>query len=334
MTRAGKMAQEAAVPPLNAENMIFLLPKMLYKNPSMLKTIRRMGPDEERYTSPPRAYELPEYSKGMKFSTSNERYLRRGRWCNYREPEVVALAHELGAFELPDREFAEAAYWWMKSNMWYEMSDFYGPGETLRRGVGACLHFNNTYIALCRCAGIKARFKGYKMRFRPIEREVFTDVDPEFASMWERAGGEIPEAETEVFIDGTWMTAYLPQTALLTAATGWPIAEFGESSLGMYFQALPGTIERYESISLGTGLAAKFATKIAPATMERLNVRMRRVQKLGRQELDDAGGIQEYNRVAKGKMEIMSPDEVLDLAVEKHYDKIIIKNPGIPLRPR
>ena len=334
MTQVGKMAQEAAVPSLNAENMAFLLPKMLFKNPAMLKTIRKMGPDEERYTSPPRSYELPEYRKGMKYSTSKEKYLRRGRWCNHREPEVVALAHELGAYELPDREFAEAAYWWMKSNMWYEMSGFYGPGETLRRGVGACLHFNNTYIALCRCAGIKARFKGYKMRFRPIEREVFTDVDPEFASMWERAGGEIPEAETEVFIDGTWMTAYLPQTALLTAATGWPIAEFGESSLGMYFQALPGTIERYESISLGTGLAAKFATKIAPATMERLNVRMRRVQELGRQELDDAGGIQGYNWVAKRKMEIMSPDEVLDLAVEKHYDKIIIKNPEIPLRPR
>ena len=144
-----------------------------------------MGPDEERYVAPPRSYELPEYRQGHEgTSTSNEPYLRRVRWCNYREPEVVALAHELGAYELSDREYAEAAYWWMKSNMWYEMSGFDGPGGTLRRGLGACLHFNNTYIALCRCAGIKARFKGYKMRFRPIEREVFADVDAEMASMW------------------------------------------------------------------------------------------------------------------------------------------------------
>lgn len=36
------------------------------------------------------------------------------------KPEVVALAHEVGVCELPDREYAEAAYGWMKTNMWYE----------------------------------------------------------------------------------------------------------------------------------------------------------------------------------------------------------------------
>jgi hypothetical protein len=325
MTQVSEIAQKEVMPALNQENMSILLPKMLLKNPFMLKRMRRMDPDEERYVAPPRSYELPEYRKGMKYSTANEPYLRQTRWCNHREPEVVALAHELGAYELSNREYAEAAYWWMKTNMWYEMSGFDGPGGTLRRGSGACLHFNNTYIALCRCAGIKARFKGYTMRFRPIEREVFADVDAEMASVWDAAGGEIPEAETEVCIDGTWVTAYLPQTALLTAATGWPIAEFGESSLGMYFEALPGSIERYESISFGSGMAMKLLSKIAPATLERLNVRMSRIQKVGLQELDDAGGIQEYNRIAKRKQELLSPDEILDQATLKHYDKIIIK---------
>lgn len=328
MTQPSEVTQKEVAPTLNQENMSILLPKMLLKNPFMLKKLRRLAPDEERYVAPPRSYELPAYRKGMKYSTSNEPYLRRTRWCNHRGPEVVALAHELGAYELPQREYAEAAYWWMKTNMWYEMSGFDGPNGTIRRGSGACLHFNNTYIALCRCAGIKARFKGYKMRFRPIEREVFTDVDPEFAGVWDAAGGVIPEAESEVYIDGAWITAYLPQTALLTAATGWPIAEFGESSLGMYFQALPGSIQRYGSISFRMGVAAKLTSKLAPATMERLNVRMSRVQKLGRQELDDAGGIQKYNRIAKRKQEIFSPDEILDQQTLKHYDKIIIKKPG------
>jgi|GEM_PF-1530616 hypothetical protein len=44
------------------------------------------------------------------------------------KPEVVALAHELGAYDLPDREYAETAYWWMKTNMWYEVSGFDGSG--------------------------------------------------------------------------------------------------------------------------------------------------------------------------------------------------------------
>ena len=48
------------------ENMALLMVKMLFKNPSMLIKLRRMGPDEERYVAPPRPYELPEYRKGMK----------------------------------------------------------------------------------------------------------------------------------------------------------------------------------------------------------------------------------------------------------------------------
>lgn len=117
MTQAREIAQKEVMPALNQENMSILLPKMLLKNPFMLKKMRRMDPDEERYVAPPRSYELSEYRQGMRYSTSNEPYLRRARWCNYREPEVVALAHELGAYELSDRDYAEAAYWWMKSNM-------------------------------------------------------------------------------------------------------------------------------------------------------------------------------------------------------------------------
>jgi hypothetical protein len=36
----------------------------------------------------------------MKRCTSNEKYLRPTRWCNPREPIIVAMAHELGAYEL------------------------------------------------------------------------------------------------------------------------------------------------------------------------------------------------------------------------------------------
>ena len=133
-----------------------------------------------------------------------------------------------------------------------------------------CFHFINTYIALCRCAGIKCRYKGYQMKLLEMEREVFTDVDPGFASVWDAAGSTIGEAEAELYIDGTWITAYLAQTVALTAATGWPICEFGESSLGTYFEAIPGSINRFESIPLGLGLSLKISNLLAPATMERM----------------------------------------------------------------
>jgi hypothetical protein len=301
--------------------------KMLLRDPSMLKKLRRMGPDEERYVAPSRPYELPVYHKGMKYSNSKEPYLRPTRWCNPREPLVVALAHDLGAFELPDREFAEAAYWWMKTKMWYAMTSFDGPSATIRRGSGMCFHFTNTYLALCRCAGIKARYKTFQMKFRELEREVFTDVDPGFASVFDMAGGTLGEAECEVCVDGAWTTAYLAQTVASTAATGWPITEFGEHAEGTYFNAIPGSIKRFESIPLRLGLSLKLSNILAPATMERLNARMVRIQKLGLQEIEDAGGLKEYNKAAKRRREVFSADELLNQAALKHYDKIIIKRP-------
>jgi len=329
MTQESEIAQKGAAPkqPPKQENMGLLMVKMLLKKPSMLIKLRRMGPDEERYIAPPRSYELPEYRKGMKYSTSKEPFVRATRWCNPREPLVVALAHELGAYELSDREFAEAAYWWMKTKMWYAVNGFDGPSATLKRGSGMCFHFINTYIALCRCAGIKCRYKGYQMKLLEMEREVFTDVDPGFASVWDAAGSTVGEAEAELYIDGTWITAYLAQTVALTGATGWPICEFGESSLGTYFEAIPGSINRFESIPFGLGLSLKISNLLAPATMERMNVRMVRVQKLGLQEIEDAGGISGYNKAAKKRREVFSADELLDQAALKHYDKIMVKKP-------
>lgn len=114
----------------------------IWKLPSTLTTMRRMGPDEERCVAPPRCYEIPEYRNDMKYCSSKEKYLRLHH-TNPRE-RVVAFAHELGAYELPDREFAEATYWWTKTNMRWAMTSWYGAGETLERGIGTCWHLNNT----------------------------------------------------------------------------------------------------------------------------------------------------------------------------------------------
>ncbi|MGZ7169304.1 MAG: hypothetical protein ACXVI5_07060, partial [Halobacteriota archaeon] len=62
----------------------------------------------------------------------------------------------------------------------------------------------------------------------------------------------------------------------------------------------------------------------------RLNARMSRVQKLGLQEIEDAGGIQGYNQIAKRKRELFSANEILEEQAHKHYDKIIIKKPQQP----
>ncbi len=321
MTRQDEIAHaDASSEAPKQENMALLMIKTLLRDPSILKKLRRMGPDEERYIAPPRPYDIPEYRQGMKYSASKEPYVRARRWCNPREPLVVALANELGAYEVSDREFAETAYWWMKTNMWFALTGFDSASGTVRRGSGTCFHFINTYIALCRCAGIKCRYKGYQMRLS----DSFYDVDEAVTSIVPQ-GGALAEAEAELYIDGTWITAYLAQTISVTAMTGFPICEFGESSLGLYFQAIPGSIRYYESVPLKLGLSLTLQSMLAPATMERVNVLLANAQKLGLQEIENAGGLEKYNIAAKKRRDVLSADELLDKAALNYCDKIVIK---------
>ena len=277
--------------------------RIMLKNPSAFRKLRFMGSGESRYVRPPRQYEVPPFHKGMKYCSSHEPYVRPTQCCNPRQPEVVAMASELGAYELSDREFAEAAYWFVKTKMSFEICPFDSAGATLKRGTGSCYHLINVFIALCRAAGIKARYKNYKMRFRGIEQSVFIDVDPMMTELYELGGGVIAEGEGEACIDGKWTVAYVAQNAAASAAAGWPITTFGEDSIGLYFDALPGSVKRFESLPLQLRLGLRFMGLIAPATMERMNLSVHMALAIGQQEIEEAGGVQEYNKKALKRRE-------------------------------
>ena len=328
---ASEMDQQEVREQLSSQgkkNIVKMLPSLIKKAPFLLKALRKMDPDEERYVRPPRRYQLPTYRKDMKYCTSKETNLRPVPWCNYRDHSVIAMANELGAYQLPDYEYAEAAYLWMKDNVWYEFSDWYNAGETLRRGVGACMHLANTYIALCRCAGIKSRFKGFKIYMTPTQQQEFFAIQSDFNSMIDSVGGIVPELEAEVFVDGTWVTAYTPQPNALTAGTnGWPITEFRETGIGLYFDVVPGSIHRYEHISRDMGIHTKALTMLAPAMLQRVNVKMTRVQTRGRKYIEDAGGIEGYNVMARKRRAQMSPEEIIVSDMRERRAKLVKKAP-------
>jgi hypothetical protein len=301
------------------------LAKMMFKNAGEFRKLRVMGPDEERYVRPPREYQIPPFHDDMRYSTSNEKYLRPTRWCNPREPEVVAMANKLGAYELSDSEFAEAAYWFVKENLQFEVCPFDSAGATLKRGSGSCYHLINVFVALCRAAGIKARYKTYKMHFRGIEQAVVIDVDPVMKELFDATGGEIAEGEGEACIDGKWTVAYVGMNAAASAAAGLPVTKFGEDSIGMYFDALPGTIRRFESLPLQLGLSTKVMKWLTPPTLERMNVSINKARAIGRQEIEEAGGVEAYDQKARRKRELFSPEELLSAQALKHKDALVFK---------
>lgn len=301
-------AQE--LPTQSASNGGLTFAKMLLRNPAALKRLRVMGPDEERYISPPREYELPEYRQGMPHCISNEKYLRSTRYCNPREPLVIAMANELGAYELSDWEFADVAYWFVKTKLAAEMLPFDRVSATLKRGTGTCYHLTSVWIALCRAARIKARYKTFNMRV------------PDEIMALERSGagtrdlfntGGTPEGEGEVCINGRWVVGHVAMRPEILARVGLPITKLGEDAIGSTFKLVPGTIKRFESIPLRLGIAMKAVTWLAPAAMERTNAAVQtKMLPEGERVIAEAGGIEAYDRKARQKLKRSIQVEVED----------------------
>lgn len=277
---------------------------------SSIKTMRRMGPDEERYVAPPRPYQLPTYRVGMKFCTSKEKYLRPRHHTDPRDHNVIALAHELRAFELSDREYAEAAYWWMKANTRWEVTRWCSAGQTLAEGAGTCWHLNSTYAALCRCAGIKSRFKAFDTRMFEYGAQRLSLVDSTVGNPLARET-LLPEAEVEVFIDGQWVPVYVAQPSNLTAGAGWPVTGFGESGVGLYFDEVPESVRFTESVPLRMIYPLSLLNVLVPATIERLNVKMKTVQARGQSYIETAGGVEAYNEQARKRRAQLTPNQIL-----------------------
>jgi len=278
------------------------LSKTLLLNLRDLKKVRNMGAGEEKYVRPPRRYELPEYREGMKYCKSNEKYLRPTLYCNPRAPEVIALANELGAYEKSDYEFAESAFEFVKRNMTLEILPMDGVENTIRRGTGTCFHQISVFIALCRAAGIKARYKMFAMNMIKAWYDTTIKVDPLVKKWYDSMGYFMIEGEGEAYVDGKWVVAHVGPTSERQAASGVPITKFGEDSLGNWFFALPGTIMHMESIPYGLGGATRLLKKIAPGSMERVNASILRQIEAGKKLIEEAGGEEAYDAKVRKKL--------------------------------
>jgi hypothetical protein len=289
---------------------------LLLKNSSFRKKLRKytvMGPDEERWVRPPRAYELPEYREGMKRCTSNEKYLRPTRWCNPREPLVIAMANELGAYELSDWEFADAAYWWVKTNLISEILPLDSMSATLRRGTGTCMHATSLWIALCRAAGIKARYKELRTMMNEaamgLDATQILDLDEtEQATLQDLLNVPIKHALGEACIDGQWVVADPGHRVEHYAQYGAPVLKLGEDAAGLVLTPIPGKIRRFESLPLRVGITMRLQTWLAPVAMERGNITLS--APLGKKIIKEAGGIEAYDRNARRRRDLYATDEI------------------------
>ncbi len=283
--------------------------KMLLKDPAALKRFWVMDPNEEHYVRPRRPYELPVFHDGMRHCISDEEYLRPTLYCNPREPLVIAMANELGAYEKKDREFAEAALDFIGNNLTLEVYPFDDVGATLERGTGSCWHLINVFMALCRAAGIKARGKVFKQVLTEEEQNAFLSSDPFFAKIYLAVS---VFSQGEACVDGVWMDADVAASTGMHAARGMPITTLGEGQIGTQRLADPSQVWHVESVPPFVVRSMKVVKWLAPAMRERMNVMFQQQNALGRKIIEEAGGVKAYDREARRREELLSAEKITE----------------------
>lgn len=296
-----------------------ILIKMLITNLGVIRKLSQVPLTGKQYIRPPRRYELPKYEKNMKYCKSNEKYLRPTLYCNSHSPEVIALANKLGAYKKSDREFALAAFEFAKRKITLEMMPLDGVENTIRRGTGTCLHEITVFVALCRAAGIKARYKLYSLTMIQAWEDTMM-VDPMVKKFEQAMGYFMIHGEGEVFIDGKWIVCDVGPTPERQAASNIPISQFGEDSIGMWLNAVPGTIMLTESLPYGLNIMMKFVEKIAPMTIDKVNKNILDQINKGKIILKEKGE-EQYDKEIRKSFKPKFPEPVL-----KRKKSIVFKN--------
>lgn len=278
------------------------LTKMLITNARDVAKLRQTKASEEHYIRPERLYDLPGYHPGMQVSVSNEKYLRQTRLCDCRAPEIVAMANSLGAFQISKEAYAQAAFAFVKEKILLEILPLDGVVETMVRGTGTCFQLISVFIALCRAAGIPARYKMFAMNMIAAWQDVLIEADPLVKRWYNALGYFMIEGEGEIYLNGRWTVAHVGPTAERQAAGGLPITRLGEDAIGLWFIARPGTIMRFEAMPAGMIAGSRLLKRIAPGSMERVNLSVMRQTQQGQAVLAAAGGVEAYDAAVRSKL--------------------------------
>jgi hypothetical protein len=304
-----EIKRKEMIPPLFMIKMniagAFFLIKIILTN---LGTFKDMKSQKVIYKRPTPQYTIPEYKLEMKSSNSEEKYLRPTLYCDCRKPEIVGLAHKLGAYQKSDREFAEAAFEFAKRKIILEIIPLDDVDEVLRRGTGTCIHKMSVFIALCRAAGIPARFKFFSLTMLDTWMGTSMERAPLMKQWYDAMGAFLIHGEGEVYLEGKWITADVGAEPQRQAAAWMPVTKLGEDSAGLWLFPIPGTTFVRESIPLGLGIPSQILMKwLAPASVAGVNVGILEQIEKGKKIIEETGGETAYDSEARKKRKQATP---------------------------
>jgi hypothetical protein len=267
-----------------------------------LGTFREMKNQQNTpvYHRPVPGYTIQTYTPEMKSSSSEEKYLRPTLFCDCRAPEIIAMAHALGAYQKSDRQFADAAFEFAKREVILEITPLDDVVPTLKRGTGTCLHKISLFIALCRAAGIPARYKFFSLTMLDTWMAPALEHAPLMRKWYDAMGFFLMHGEGEVFIDGKWITADVGAEPPRQASSWMPVTKLGEDSIGLWLFPIPGTTFWRESIPLGLGIPSRILMKkLVPGQVAGINIGILEQIESGKKRIDELGGEAAYDVEAR-----------------------------------
>jgi len=243
-------------------------------------------------------YKIPEYNTKIPFCNSKEKYLRSTRLCKSTDEKIIAMANKLGSFDLSSIEYVEAAFEFVSKSIKLRFVPIRGAAETLKTGYGSCYDQSSLFIALCRSAGVPARFKiyrleGYQPAFRQvIEEENETQLIEGLAILASVA------VLTEIKVNGRWIECDVVNSPELSAASNTPLIRFGEDFM-QWAIGTPVLIRHLEEIPLGMIFMSNIAFKLLKGIFDgHIRVSFENLLDEGKKKLKKLGE-KKYNELAR-----------------------------------
>ena len=234
----------------------------------------------------------------MKYCTSKEKYLRPAYLCESNAPEIIAMANKLGAYKVSEREYAENVFNFIKNNIRSKNAPVFGALKTLKKGYGSCFDSSSLFVTLCRCGGIKARYKIYLHKEPPEGFQTLTDtIDKELLGGVAIVAAFYTVAEVE--IDGKWLECEVSSPPELDAFWGVPIAHFGENC-GRVGGWLPDDVVFIERLPYRITIPANIMFRLLSNVMEDINRKTDGDWEIGKEKLGKMGR-KEYDKKARRK---------------------------------
>jgi transglutaminase-like putative cysteine protease len=295
---------------------MFGLIKVMMEHPLMtLKMLRELMVSRKRVVILKKnqtrllPYEITPYRPEIAHSVSNQVYLRPTRCIECDAPEIIAMSHQLGAFQMSSWDYASNVFEFVKKEVYTSLAaPIRGAQGALKAGEGTCLDKTHIFIALCRAAGIPGRIRMSQEIFAQSLYNNF-DLQPIAKEWYDQMGYFLAHAMAEVFIYGEWVPADFSTDYRVEAQLGLPIARLGDEPEGTWNWPVPGSLIRCETFPAFFVFLLKSTFKVSASMFVIWQDIMETTTfKEGEKVIAEAGGLEAYDRQARQTHKAAMPE--------------------------